>query len=140
MKNSYGISYIENPFQIVPDFIPEYLTEPQSLPYIKIGKMVFIDDQIKIEGKKIFFASDIISGMLVIFRYINSFFEKKERMTIDIKDIKFFKTYRIISGIFKLEWQILNFKIKDIDLWIMPNGFFGNKKHFQKILTNFKNI
>jgi len=140
MKNSYGISYIENPFQIVPDFIPEYLAAAENLPYIKVGKMVFFDNQIKIEGKKIFFASDILSGMLVVLRYINSFFERKEKITIDIKDIKFFKTYQVVLGLFKLKWQIINFKVRDNDFWILPNGVIGNKKQFQKILTNFKNI
>ena len=67
MKNSYGILYIENPFQIVPDFRPKYLLNPTdlhyvNLPYVKEGKIVFLDNQIKIEGKKIEFASDFYSG------------------------------------------------------------------------------
>ena len=53
MKNSYRIGYLDNPFQVIPDFKPEYLQNGQFLPYIKTGKLVFSDSHIKIEGRKI---------------------------------------------------------------------------------------
>jgi hypothetical protein len=53
MKNIYRISYLDNPFQVIPDFKPEYLQSEEFLPYIKSGKLVFSDNHIKIEGRKI---------------------------------------------------------------------------------------
>jgi len=64
---------------------------------------------------------------------------KKEDTTINIKDVEFLKTYESILGPFKIKWIAINFKVGDKDFWILSNGFKGNEKEVQEILSNFGN-
>jgi hypothetical protein len=174
MKNSYKIGYIDNPFQVAPDFKPEYLQSGQSLPYIKTGRLIFLDNHIKIESRKIslktfrllililplilltqfwtrhakFNSFNLFTAVLLIFfwiifliidiTFLIKSYRKGEDTVINIKDIEFLKVHETIMGPFKIKWNVINFKVKDKDFWILPNGFKGNEREAQEILTNFK--
>jgi len=129
----HKVSLIENPPS---DFKPENF---EDMPHISHGKLVLYDTQIVFQTRKwlnpmqvAFLIPLIILTryffkplwipltiiMLIIFIYACIKAIKKEKMTINIKDIKSISVHQAETGLLKIKYYLINIVTNDKNLWI----------------------
>ncbi|MEM5790597.1 MAG: hypothetical protein QXP77_00920 [Candidatus Aenigmatarchaeota archaeon] len=129
----HKVSLIENPPS---DFKPENF---EDMPYINHGKLILYDTQIVFQIRKwlnsmqvaflipliiltryffkpLWIPLSIIMLIICIYAFIKAI--KKEKMTINIKDIKSISVHQAETGLLKIKYYLINIVTNDKNLWI----------------------
>ena len=156
------VSLVENPPS---NFDPEYFFKPdfKGEPYTKTGNLTLLDDQIKFETRKwlnpavgilivallplsiLFFPFLTLPLLIAGFCFVSYAIytaKKKEKMIIDIKEIKSIIPHKLKKGPLNIKWVAINIITHNKNLWILPIEKListgGNEKKVKEILNYFK--